>query len=142
MANEQDRTRPDDQFVSRALDVLRRRRAAAVITFAAVAASAAAFVVSLPDLHRASAMVLVERPLSESFVRPAISGEVESRLAVIKQEILSRDRLTALINRFDLYQDTRRKSTIEEALQQMRRDIEVKPEGPEQISTRSRTVAF
>ena len=61
----------------------------------------------LPDLYRASAVVLVERPVPETFVRPAVSGELESRLHVIKQEILSRARLTELINRFDLYPELR-----------------------------------
>jgi polysaccharide chain length determinant protein (PEP-CTERM system associated) len=134
--------RQNDQFATRAFDVLRRRKGIALGIFALVAASAVSFVTSLPDLNRASAMVLVERPLSDAFVRPAISGEVESRLHVIKQEILSRDRLTRLIERFDLYPDTRKNSSIEDALTQMRQDIEVKPEGPEQISSRARTVAF
>ena len=62
----------------------------------------------ITDLYRASAIVLVERPLSDQFVRPAVSGELESRLHVIKQEILSRDRLTELINRFHLYPEMRR----------------------------------
>ena len=48
-------------------------------------------------------MVLVERQLPDTLVRPALSGELESRLHVIQQEILSRARLTGLIDRFDLY---------------------------------------
>jgi polysaccharide chain length determinant protein (PEP-CTERM system associated) len=141
---DQDRFTPvdDRSFAVRALEILRRRRMLVVATFMAVLAGIVSCAVYLPDLYGATAMVLVERPLSESVVRPAISGEVESRLAVIKQEILSRDRLTRLIERFNLYSKMRREASLEEAVQQMRRDIEVRPEGPEQISGRNRTVAF
>jgi polysaccharide chain length determinant protein (PEP-CTERM system associated) len=132
----------DRSFAMRALEILRRRRLLVVAAFTAVLACIVSCAVYLPDLYRATAMVLVERPLSESFVRPAISGEVESRLAVIKQEILSRERLTGLIERFNLYPKLRREVSLEEAVRQMRRDIEVIPEGPELISGRNRTVAF
>jgi polysaccharide chain length determinant protein (PEP-CTERM system associated) len=107
-----------------------------------VLAAAVAFALYLPDLYRSSAIVLVERPLSESFVRPVVSGELESRLHVIKQEILSRDRLTELVNRFGLYPELRKKTSLEDVLTQARHDIEVVPNGPEQVSGRTKTVTF
>ena len=87
-------------------------------------------------------MVLVERPVPEAFVRPAVTGELESRLHVIKQEILSRTRLTELINRFDLYPDLRKRYPLDAALDQMRHDMEIELTGPEQVSGRKTTVAF
>ena len=60
----------------------------------------------------ATAMVLVERPVSESIVKAPVSGELESRMYVIKQEILSRDRLTQLIHRFNLYPELRKRAGI------------------------------
>ena len=78
----------------RSLEILRRRKLIAVVVFATVLASAATFAMYLPNLYRATAVVLVERPVSEQFVRAAVSGELESRLHIIKQEILSRARLT------------------------------------------------
>ena len=65
-----------------------------------------------------------------------MSGELESRLHVIKQEILSRARLTDLINRFDLYPDLRARGDMDAALEQVRRDIQVELTGPEQVSGR------
>ena len=102
---------PDEPFVLRALEILRRRAVLAFVVFTAILVSAVAFARYLPDLFRASAVVLVERQLPETVVRPAVSGELESRLHVIKQEILSRARLTDLINRFDLYPDLRARAT-------------------------------
>src|SRR5436190_15951623 len=97
----------DQSLALRALDIVRRRRLLAVVVFATVLAAAGSFVLYLPDLYKATAMVLVERQVAESLVRPAVTGELESRLHVIKQEILSRDRLTDVVNRFNLYPEMR-----------------------------------
>ena len=102
MARDPLSTNADDSLALRALDILRRRKILAVTAFGTVLAAAVSFAVYLPDLYQASALVLVERPVNESFIRPAVTGELESRLHVIKQEILSRDRLTELVNRFNL----------------------------------------
>jgi len=80
--------------------------------------------------------------VSESIVRTPVSGELESRLYVIKQEILSRDRLIALITRFNLYPELRTRTGIEDVLTQARNDISVQPAGPEQVSGRTKTVSF
>src|SRR6185295_7222019 len=69
-------------------------------------------------------------------------GELESRLHVIKQEIMSRLRLTNLIARFDLYPDLRRQIPMDGVLDQMRHDIDIELTGPEQGSGRKTTVSF
>ena len=132
----------EQSLVSRAVDIFRRRTTVVVLVFAAVIASAASFALYLPDLYRASATVLVERPVPESYVRSAVSGELESRLHVIKQEILSRARLTELIDRFNLYPDLRSRQPLDTVLDQMRHDIDIDPNGPEQVSGRKTTVSF
>jgi len=132
----------DDSLAVRVLEILRRRKILAVTTFMTVLAAALAFARYLPDLYRGTAMVLIERPISESILKAPVSGELESRLYVIKQEILSRDRLTQLINRFDLYPELRKREGIEEALTQARNDVVIQPAGPEQVSGRVKTVSF
>jgi succinoglycan biosynthesis transport protein ExoP len=132
----------EDSPVLGALDIARRRRVLAIGVFTAVLAAAASFAMFLPDLYRASALVLVDRPVAESFVRPAVAGELESRLHVIKQETLSRERLTDLIDRFHLYPELRLNGAIESALDRTREDIQVELTGPEQVSGRTKTVAF
>src|SRR5262245_29484364 len=122
--------------------MFRRRRIVAMLVSAAVMASAFSFALFLPDLYRATAIVLVERPVPEAFVRPAVTGELESRLHMIKQEILSRDRLTDLITRFDLYPELRARTPMDAVLDQMRRDIDIELNGPEQVSGRRTTVSF
>ena len=134
----------DDSLALRILDILRRRRLLAIGMFAAVLSAAVSFAIYLPDLYRGQALVLIERPVDESIVRSAESapGELESRLHIIKQEILSRDRLLALITRFKLYPKQMKDGAIDDALNQMRSDVEVNPSGPEQLSGKTKTVSF
>src|SRR3954469_22806613 len=91
---------PDESPLLRTFEILRRRWRVALVVATAVLAAAVSFSLYLPDLYRASAVVLVERPMPDAFVRPAVSDELDSRLHIIKQEILSRTRLTDLMNRF------------------------------------------
>ncbi|HEX7793034.1 MAG TPA: XrtA system polysaccharide chain length determinant [Vicinamibacterales bacterium] len=132
----------DESFAFRAIDIFRRRKVLVTFVFMAVLASAVTFALCLPDLYKSSAVLLVERPVPEVYVRPAVSGELESRLHVIKQEIMSRARLTDLINRFNLYPDLRRQIPMDGVLDQMRHDIDIELTGPEQVSGRKTTVSF
>src|SRR5262245_13822783 len=132
----------DESVALRVFDIFRRRKLLAAAVFGVAFASALSFARYLPDLYRGTAVVLVERPVPEAFVRPAVTGELESRLHVIKQEILSRTRLTALVTRFDLYPELRRRYPLDTALDQMRHDMDIELTGPEQVSGRKTTVAF
>ncbi|OFW38475.1 MAG: hypothetical protein A3F70_01560 [Acidobacteria bacterium RIFCSPLOWO2_12_FULL_67_14] len=133
---------PGDSLVLRVLEILRRRALLGAAVFCAVLAGTVSFALYLPDLYKATALVLVERQIAESVGRTAVSGELESRLYVIKQEILSRDRLTGLIHRFNLYPALRTRASVDDALAQARNDIVVQPAGPEQVSGRTKTVSF
>jgi polysaccharide chain length determinant protein (PEP-CTERM system associated) len=132
----------DESVAVRTIRILRRRALIATIAFTAVIAAAIAFAVYLPDLYKASAIVVIERPLPDGVIRTAVSNELESRLYQIRQEVLSRERLTGLIKRFDLYPELRRKAGFEDVLNQAREDIVWEPNGPEQVSGRTKTVAF
>src|SRR5918994_6502491 len=132
----------EDSLALRVIEIFRRRMLLAVAIFAMVLAGAISFALYLPDLYRASALVLVERPISESIVKTPVSGELESRLYVIKQEILSRDRLIGLIERFNLYPEMRKRTGLDDVLTQARSDIIVQPAGPEQVTGRTKTVSF
>jgi len=134
----------DDSLAVRVFDILRRRRLLAFVTFAAVLAATVSFAIYLPDIYQGQALVLIERPIDENIVRATDSapGELESRLHIIKQEILSRDRALALINRFHLYPKVLTHGAIDDALNQMRSDVEVNPSGPEQVSGKVKTVSF
>src|SRR2546430_2683154 len=104
-----------------AAGVWSRRKWLAAAAFPAAVPAAASIVTFLPDVYRSTATVLVERhQVSEAFVKSSVTGEVETRLQTISQEILSRGRLEELITRFDLYPDLRRRSPMEAVIEKMR----------------------
>src|SRR5207249_505439 len=75
-------------------EVWGRRKWLAVAVFAVVFAAVGGLAAFLPNVYRSTATVLVERhQVPETFVRSSITGELETRLQTISQEILSRARL-------------------------------------------------
>jgi polysaccharide chain length determinant protein (PEP-CTERM system associated) len=125
------------------LGVWSRRKWVGIVVFTVIFAAAATIAKYLPDVYRATATVLVERQnVSETFVKSSVSGELETRLQTISQEILSRARLAELIARLGLYPSLRDGAPIEGAIQRMRRDIVLELKGVQQTNGRSGTVAF
>jgi protein tyrosine kinase modulator len=127
-----------------ALDAWSRRKWLALAVFAATCAAAATVAVSLPNLYRASATVLVEhRQVSEAFVRPSVTAELETRLQTIREDVMSRTRLADLIRRLNLYPELRDTVPIEALVARMRGEIELELKGVEsQMSGRSSTISF
>ena len=124
-------------------DAIVRRRWIAIVVGVLVLASSAAVIVALPDVYRASATVLVQREeVPEAFVRSSVTGELETRLQTIGQEMLSRMRLEALITQFGLYPGLRARGPIEDAVDRMRKDIKVEPKEVPNSMSRPTTVAF
>ena len=128
--------------VTRALTVLRRHARLAIIVFLVIFAGMATITMSLPDIYRAAATVLVEHPGTiEESGKSLMAGELETRLQTIGQEVLSNARLLALMETFDLYPELRQWGAHAIAIERLRRDIQVKPVRAE-LAGRPTTVAF
>ncbi|MBI4011596.1 MAG: hypothetical protein HY359_04750 [Candidatus Rokubacteria bacterium] len=126
-----------------ALDAWGRRKWLAIVTFAGLFTAAISVATFLPGIYRSTATVLVERQeVPETFVRPAVTGELETRLQTLSQQILSRARLNDLIDRFDLYPKLRREVPAEVVVERMRRDIQLELRSVEQTGGRGATIAF
>lgn len=127
-----------------ALDAWRRHKWLALLVFAAVVSITVTLARSLPNLYRAAATVLVERQqVSEAFVRPSVTAELETRLQTIREDVMSRTRLTDLIVRLDLYPELRQKVPLDTIVARVRRDIQLELKGVESaLSGRASTIAF
>jgi polysaccharide biosynthesis transport protein len=126
------------------IDAWARRKWWAVLVFSAVLGGIVSVAASLPELYRSTATVIVEREqVSEAFVRPSVTAELDTRIQMIREQVMSRARLTELINRFDLYADWRKKAPLDTVVERMRRDIQLDLKGVDQpMSGRSATIAF
>ena len=125
------------------IEVWHRRKWVALVVFVGVLAATITATASLPDLYRSSATVLVDRQeVSEAFVRPSVTAELETRIQTIHQRVTSRARLTDLINRLGLYPELRGRAPMEAIVERMRRDIQLQLKGVEQSTGRATTISF
>jgi polysaccharide chain length determinant protein (PEP-CTERM system associated) len=108
-----------DHFTERLREVWSRRKWLAASVFACAAAAGVTLAMTLPDVYRATATVLVEDPR----VDYTVAAGLDRRLQLITQEILSRARLESVIYRFNLYPRVRELASPEAAVHQMRRDV-------------------
>ena len=125
------------------LEAWKRRKWLAVLVFSTAVVGAGAIAFSLPDLYRAKATVLVGRQqVSEEFVRSAVTTELETRIQTIQQQVMSRERLTDLIVRLNLYPRLREKVDFESVVETMRRDVRLDFKGADSLSGRASTISF
>lgn len=112
----------------------KRRKWQAISVFAVAFAATASFVGSLPDIYSSTATVMVNQqlPQAEAGNSPGGQGQ-DSRLDAVSEEVLSRDRLLALIDRFNLYPEVRKSASEDALLTRMRQDIQLqRKSGPQQ----------
>ena len=122
------------------LAVWRRRKWLAILSFAAVFPAGATVTMVLPQIYQSSATVLnVGQQVPVDFVRPTVTGTLDSMLQTISQEILRRSRLEEMIDKFGLYPSLKGQITPEALVERMRHDIEIKPTGVDRTGV---TVSF
>jgi succinoglycan biosynthesis transport protein ExoP len=105
-----------------------RRKWLAIFIAAAAFTAATSVVLFLPNLYTSTVTVLVDRhQIPEAFVKASVQSELEPRLHMVSQDIMSRARILSLIERFNLYPDLRANKRVSEhdIIEQMRRDIQV-----------------
>src|SRR5437660_7914477 len=129
------------------LAIWSRRKWLAILAFAAPLAAGVSLIIFMPNIYRSAATVLVDRQqVPESFVRSTVTSALETRVQTISQEVLSRSRLEALINRFGLYPDLRQRVSLGRVSERMREDIKLELKSMElkglQGGQREATVAF
>lgn len=106
------------------LTLLRKRIWFLLVPLAAGAAATVVWSSTLPDLYRSQATIqVVPQSISESLVRSTIEARIEDRLPAIQQAILSRPKLEAMIEEFDLYPQQRQAMVMEDVVELMRSNI-------------------
>ncbi|MBA4391264.1 MAG: chain-length determining protein [Syntrophus sp. (in: bacteria)] len=105
-------------------DILKRRKKSLILPILIVFFIAFIVVLVYPPQYRSMATILIEeQELPLDFVRTTVTGFAEQRLQALNQRIMSSTRLIEIIKRFNLYEDLRKKLTVEEVIEIMRKDI-------------------
>lgn len=105
-----------------------RRKWQIVLPAIAIAAVASWWVHRLPDRYRSEALLMaVPQRAPEAFVRSTVTTRAEQRLQSMTQKVLSRTELERIIREFDLYAEHRKTGSMQDVVDQMRRDVEIRP---------------
>src|SRR5689334_8235535 len=95
--------------------ILRRYWWIPTITTVVLAGVGLAAALVLPKKYTSSTLVLIQRSaVPEKIVGSVITDDVNQRMASMKAQILSRSRLEAIVNKFDLYPEERGTSHLED----------------------------
>jgi polysaccharide biosynthesis transport protein len=79
-----------------------------------------------PRLYRSEALILVEQQqVPEQYVTPNVTVDTQNRLQSMTQQILSRTRLTRLIEQFNLYPRERAHMVMDDLVDKMRKEIKI-----------------
>ncbi len=113
-------------LIESAYEIWRRRKWVLVISFLSVFGLAAGLVMALPDLYRSSTTLIVGQDgVTESLVENNVSTELELRLGIIRQALLSRGQLQEVIDEFNLYEDMRKTEPPASVIDRLRKDIDI-----------------
>ena len=125
-------------------EVWARRKHLAFAVFISVLVAAVVVAASVPDIYRASAKVIVDRQeVSENFVEPSVTADLETRIQTIDQRVRARESLSKVITDKNLYPALRRVVPMDVLVDRMRQDLTLKLEGiGEQQNGKPTTVGF
>lgn len=80
----------------------------------------------VPPRYVSQTLILVEQQkVPDDYVRPVVVEDITARLASMKEQILSRSRLQPIIERFNLYSNS--KMQMDERIEATRKNIDIKP---------------
>ena len=112
-----------------------RRKWLLLVPLVIGAAAMVVYARTLPNIYQSQALIqVVPQRIPESVVRPTVTGQLNTRLTAIAQQILSRARLESLIVELNLYPEVRKAGTMQDAVERMPRDVI----GPTVVSAGSR----
>ena len=106
--------------------ILRRRFGLIVISSIALLIAGDGISYVLPPQYMSQTLILIEQQtVPADYVKPVVEEDLGSRLASMKEQILSRSRIQPIIERFNLYSGT--KTTMDDRIAMTQKSIGIKP---------------
>ena len=101
-----------------------RKRKNILIAIAVVLMSATALVTFLlPSIYKSSATILIEQQeIPRELVMSTVTSYASERIQTIQAQVMSRTNFFAIIDKFNLYEDRRKRETSESIILRMRED--------------------
>ncbi len=106
--------------------ILRRRFGLIVISSIVMLIAGDGISYVLPPQYTSQTLILIEQQtVPADYVKPVVEEDLGSRLASMKEQILSRSRIQPIIERFNLYSGT--KTTMDDRIAMTQKSIGIKP---------------
>lgn len=106
--------------------ILKRRRWVIAIPAIILPVLAVAVSFFIPSKYTSQTLVLIEEPkVPDAIVKPVISSDLDSRLASMKEQILSRSHVQPIVERYNLYGTQH--MNMDDRVELARKAIEIKP---------------
>src|SRR5689334_5358206 len=120
------------------IDILRRHRGWIFGPFLLTLVASVVGVYLYPDTYVSQALVkITPQQIPENMVQSAVNQQISDRINSMAQTIQSRTVLTNIIQTYNLYPRQRNRTTLEDVVVQMNKDIKVEPVLPAGSSGRS-----
>lgn len=103
---------------------------------------------ALPAIYKSTAKILIEQQeIPEELVRSTITSFADQRIQVISQRVMNSENMTAIINKFNLFEKERKVETTAAILDKLRDDIKLDMISADVVDPRSgrptqATIAF
>jgi len=108
------------------LEVMLRRKWMILFSILFILFVASVYCVVTPESYKSSTTILVIRQsVPENYVRPTVIAKIEDRLATIRQQVLSRTRLVAVMDELGLFREERKNQPLEGLVELMRKRITI-----------------
>ena len=108
------------------LAILKRRWWIVLLPLLVLPIIAYAFSFTIPPRYLSQTLVLIEgQKVPDNFVKPVVSEDLDSRLASMKEQILSRSHVQPIIERYNLYGTGH--LDMDDRIDLVRKDIDIKP---------------
>jgi len=109
------------------IEILRRRKGILLTSFVAVSFLGFVLAMKLPAVYRSSATILIEdQQIPRTMVETTITDFADKRIELIKQRVMTRDRILSIIQKHKLYLHDRDKLVPSELVKQFQEDAEIK----------------
>jgi len=107
-------------------EIIIRRRNVLIVSFLVVGFLGSILAVKLPPVYRSSATILIEdQQIPQSLVATTITDFADKRIQLIKQRVMTRDRVLSIIQKHKIYLDKRNKLVPSELVANFQQDAEI-----------------
>jgi len=107
-------------------EIIIRRRNVLIVSFLIVGFLGSVLAIKLPPVYRSSATILIEgQQIPQSLVATTITDFADKRIQLIKQRVMTRDRVLSIIQKHKIYLDKRNKLVPSELVAKFQQDAEI-----------------